>query len=249
MPRAVCTRSRVLFWTNPPVHNRLLRFQIAARRVAFVAMIGLICALYLADLTGMGLVSADEPRYAAIGQAMARSGDWVTPRLWGQPWFEKPALLYWMTAAAFRLGLGEDLAPRLPVALLSVAFLIFFQWILGRDRHSGRVGSLAGIRFYRGDGPTHGGSVRSGHAAFARLDREGKPAAAAVGRGAAGSGGAGEGAGGAGAGGAADLVRPPSLARPIARIGCGAIPACSSAMVCAVLSAKWSGIYQDFLLG
>jgi 4-amino-4-deoxy-L-arabinose transferase-like glycosyltransferase len=90
----------------------------------------LVCALYLFDLTGMGVVSTDEPRYAAIGQAMAQTGDWISPRLWGQPWFEKPALLYWMTAIGFRAGLGPDLAPRLPVALLSVAFLAFFWWRL-----------------------------------------------------------------------------------------------------------------------
>ncbi len=95
-----------------------------------MAGIALAGALYLADLTGMGLVSSDEPRYAAIGRAMAASGDWITPRLWGQPWFEKPALLYWMTASAFRLGMGPDLAPRLPVALLSLAFLAFFWWRL-----------------------------------------------------------------------------------------------------------------------
>ena len=76
----------------------------------------------------MGLISVDEPRYADIGRAMAQSGDWITPRLWGQPWFEKPALLYWMTGSAFRLGLGPDLAPRLPVALLSLVFLAFFWW-------------------------------------------------------------------------------------------------------------------------
>ena len=85
-----------------------------------------VAALYLTSLTSMGMYSTDEPRYAAIGRAMAQSGDWITPKLWGQPWFEKPALLYWMTATGFKLGLGPDLAPRLPVALLSVAFLAFF---------------------------------------------------------------------------------------------------------------------------
>ncbi len=64
---------------------------------------------------------------------MAATGDWITPRLWGQPWFEKPALLYWMTAAGFKLGLGPDLAPRLPVALASVAFLIYFFFVLRRE--------------------------------------------------------------------------------------------------------------------
>ncbi len=81
----------------------------------------------------MGLVSTDEPRYAAIGRAMARSGDWITPKLWGVPWFEKPALLYWTTGLATLLGFGPELAPRLPVALLSVAFLGFFFVILRRE--------------------------------------------------------------------------------------------------------------------
>jgi 4-amino-4-deoxy-L-arabinose transferase-like glycosyltransferase len=89
--------------------------------------------LYFFGLARTGLVGPDEPRYAAIGRAMAATGDWITPRLWGQPWFEKPALLYWMTAAGFKLGLGPDWAPRLPVALMSVAFLIYFFAVLRRE--------------------------------------------------------------------------------------------------------------------
>src|SRR5712692_7551561 len=89
--------------------------------------------LYFFGLSQVGLLGPDEPRYAAIGREMARSGDWVTPRLWGEPWFEKSPLLYWMTGAAFRLGLGPDLAPRLPVALLAVAFLIFYWWVVNRE--------------------------------------------------------------------------------------------------------------------
>ncbi|MGA7237959.1 MAG: glycosyltransferase family 39 protein [Bryobacteraceae bacterium] len=89
--------------------------------------------LYFFGLTAAGMIGPDEPRYASIGREMARTGNWITPRLWGAPWFEKPVLLYWMTGAAFRTGLGPDLAPRLPVALLSVAFLVFFWWILWRE--------------------------------------------------------------------------------------------------------------------
>ena len=83
----------------------------AIRRAGLVLVCALTAALYLAQLTAMGMVGPDEPRYAAVGRAMALSGDWITPRLWGHPWFEKPALLYWMTAAGFRMGLGPDLAP------------------------------------------------------------------------------------------------------------------------------------------
>jgi 4-amino-4-deoxy-L-arabinose transferase-like glycosyltransferase len=89
--------------------------------------------LYFFGLSRAGLLGPDEPRYADIGRAMAATGDWITPHLWGMPWFEKPALLYWMTASGFKLGLGTEWAPRLPVALASVAFLIYFFVILRRE--------------------------------------------------------------------------------------------------------------------
>jgi 4-amino-4-deoxy-L-arabinose transferase-like glycosyltransferase len=89
--------------------------------------------IYFHALSGTGLLGPDEPRYASVARAMALSGDWITPRLWGVPWFEKPALLYWMTSAGFRAGLGLELAPRLPVALLAIGFLVFYWWILWRE--------------------------------------------------------------------------------------------------------------------
>ena len=101
-----------------------------------VAIIGLGIALYsllFHGLTDVAFLSADEPRYAAIGRDMAATGDWITPRLNGQPWFEKPPLLYWLTAASWTVGLRDELAARLPVALLSAAFLIFFFFRLRRD--------------------------------------------------------------------------------------------------------------------
>lgn len=91
---------------------------------------------------GAGLLGPDEPRYAWIGRAMAQSGDWVTPRLYGHPWFEKPALLYWMIAAGFRAGFGPDVAPRIGVALLGTAFLAFYWWALERE-FGCRAASLA----------------------------------------------------------------------------------------------------------
>jgi len=98
--------------------------------------------LYFYHLGSTGVLGPDEPRYASIGREMARSGGWITPVLWGKPWFEKPALLYWMIAAAFRAGIGLDLAPRLPVALLAVGFLAFFWWMVNRE-YGGRAAGFA----------------------------------------------------------------------------------------------------------
>ena len=88
--------------------------------------------VYFYDLSATGLLGPDEPRYASVAREMARSGDWITPRLWGMPWFEKPALLYWMSGVLFRLGLNTELAPRLPGALLAAGFLVFYWYTLRR---------------------------------------------------------------------------------------------------------------------
>lgn len=87
-------------------------------------------SFYLYDLSGVGLLSTDEPRYAAVGRTMAQTGDWITPVLWGTPWFEKPPLLYWLTAIATSLGAGPELSARLPIALLSLVFLAAFLALL-----------------------------------------------------------------------------------------------------------------------
>jgi 4-amino-4-deoxy-L-arabinose transferase-like glycosyltransferase len=89
--------------------------------------------LYLLDLGGVGFISTDEPRYASIGREMARSGDWITPRLDGAGWFEKPPLLYWMTAAGHIARLPDEWAARLPIALLSIAFLLLLFYYIARE--------------------------------------------------------------------------------------------------------------------
>ena len=74
-----------------------------SRGAAFIPVI-LWCALALAwfgTLQQRKLVRPDEGRYAEIAREMVASGDWLTPRLNGYKYFEKPALQYWATAAAF----------------------------------------------------------------------------------------------------------------------------------------------------
>ncbi len=53
------------------------------------------------------LIKPDEGRYAEIAREMAASGDYVTPRLNGIKYFEKPPLQYWVTAATFKT-FGEN---------------------------------------------------------------------------------------------------------------------------------------------
>jgi 4-amino-4-deoxy-L-arabinose transferase-like glycosyltransferase len=71
---------------------------------------------------GLGLVGADEPRYAQIAREMLFRHDYVTPVLWGHPWLEKPALYYWRAMFAFLEFGVHDWSARLPSA--SFAFIL-----------------------------------------------------------------------------------------------------------------------------
>lgn len=82
---------------------------------------------------------------------MAATGNWVTPTLWGTPWFEKPPLLFWLIGGATKLGLQDELAARVPIALLSAGFLLFFfqelKNLFGRElafRATSILGTSAG---------------------------------------------------------------------------------------------------------
>jgi 4-amino-4-deoxy-L-arabinose transferase-like glycosyltransferase len=71
---------------------------------------------------GLGLVGADEPRYAQIAREMLTRRDYITPVLWNHPWLEKPALYYWRAMFAFLEFGVHDWSARLPSA--SFAFIL-----------------------------------------------------------------------------------------------------------------------------
>ncbi len=73
--------------------------------------------VWFAALDTRHLVHPDEGRYAEIAREMAASGDWVTPRLNGLKYFEKPPLQYWLTAGAYRVFGVHEWTARLWPAL------------------------------------------------------------------------------------------------------------------------------------
>lgn len=79
------------------------------RRTLWLWLTGLLAiALWFTALGFRPLLNPDEGRYAEIAREMWVSGDWVTPRLNGIKYFEKPPLQYWMTAIAYQMfGLNE----------------------------------------------------------------------------------------------------------------------------------------------
>jgi 4-amino-4-deoxy-L-arabinose transferase-like glycosyltransferase len=87
---------------------------------------------YFHNLGALGFVGPDEPRYAWIARDMAESGDWVTPRLYGHPWFEKPVLYYWGAALSFKLSGVNETAARLPSAFFALFATLAMAWLARR---------------------------------------------------------------------------------------------------------------------
>jgi 4-amino-4-deoxy-L-arabinose transferase-like glycosyltransferase len=78
------------------------------------------------------LWTPDEPRDAAIGRAMWASGSWVTPRLNGEPFLEKPPLYWWAQSSVFAaFGRATPTLARLPSAVFGFAALLL-TYALGR---------------------------------------------------------------------------------------------------------------------
>jgi 4-amino-4-deoxy-L-arabinose transferase-like glycosyltransferase len=111
----------------------------------FITLSGLVLLIYVMffyQLGGIGLVGPDEPRYAQIAREMVESGDYITPRLMGHPWFEKPVLYYWGTSLAYQIFGVNEASARLTSACAAVWGLVCIFW-LARKWISPRGGWIA----------------------------------------------------------------------------------------------------------
>lgn len=98
--------------------------------------------VFFYGLGRLPLIGPDEPRYAQVAREMVQTGDWITPRLAGIHWFEKPALTYWLAALGYKLFGVSEFAARCGVALLASGGVLLLYWF-GWRVHSARFGYLS----------------------------------------------------------------------------------------------------------
>jgi 4-amino-4-deoxy-L-arabinose transferase-like glycosyltransferase len=102
-----------------------------------------LCALiWLTLAIGRPLNNPDEGRYAEIPREMLATGDWITPRLNGLAYLEKPPLQYWLTALSLGTFGSSEWSARL-VALLAAMTNVWLVWLLGRRLQGTNTGWLA----------------------------------------------------------------------------------------------------------
>lgn len=94
-------------------------------------------AIWFYGLAGRALAEPDEGRYAEVAREMFISGDWITPRLDGFNFFDKPPLHYWASATAYSLFGVHAWSARLWCALTGVLAIMAIGWagarLFGRE--------------------------------------------------------------------------------------------------------------------
>ncbi len=99
--------------------------------------------LYL-PRTWEGSAASDSLRYMEAAREMALTGDWVTPRLGGDPYFKKPPLFFWAMAASVRLFGDHPTSYRLVVGLAALGCLLLMAG-LGKTLWGGRAGLFSAL--------------------------------------------------------------------------------------------------------
>lgn len=112
-------------------------------RIRWLILIGFLL-IWFYMLGARTLVPTDEGRYAEMAREMLVTGDWITPRLNGIKYFEKPPLQAWMNTITFALfGVG-DWQARLWTGLCGLLGMALVGYT-GKKLFGARVGMHAAV--------------------------------------------------------------------------------------------------------
>lgn len=118
-------------------NRRLRRGQIVVLLTAAVIFLGCI-------ISPPALMDDVDAVQAQIARNMVDSGDWVTARLDGIAYLEKPPLKFWLIAATYEIVGVHDWAARIPMAIAAVLLCWitaqFGAWAFGQK--AGQYGGL-----------------------------------------------------------------------------------------------------------
>jgi 4-amino-4-deoxy-L-arabinose transferase-like glycosyltransferase len=111
----------------------------------YLAVLLFAGAIYLGcAISPPSLMDDSDAAIARVARTMLATGDWVTPRLDGVIYLEKPPLYFWPIAVSFKIFGVHDWAARIPFAL-SVMALAWLTAAMGVWAFGKRAGFYAGL--------------------------------------------------------------------------------------------------------
>ena len=88
--------------------------------------------LFLVGNELLPITDTAESNYALTSKEMVLSGDWISPQIYGNYWYDKPIFYYWLLSASFSAFGFNEFAARLPSALFGTLNVLFIYWFTGK---------------------------------------------------------------------------------------------------------------------
>lgn len=97
-------------------------------RNSLLILVGMVIFTTFFAIGGTPLLDPDEPVYAETAREMLQTGDFLSPRIFGDYWYDKPPMYYWLVALAFSIFGDGEFASRFPAALMGsgTAIMVYF---------------------------------------------------------------------------------------------------------------------------
>ncbi len=121
----------------PPKPSNRLQIEAQWLLGLFVAALILWCV----SLGNLPLRDWDEGYYAIVARDMSRTGNWLYPSYFGDPFLLKPPLMQWLVALSYKLGGVQEFTTRLPAALLS-ACSVPLLYLIGKEVFAQRLPAI-----------------------------------------------------------------------------------------------------------
>jgi 4-amino-4-deoxy-L-arabinose transferase-like glycosyltransferase len=107
-------------------------------------LLALCLTLFFIHLGTRPLWDIDEGMHAATSKEMILSGDWITPKFNGEPFYDKPIFHNWLVALTFLIFGFTEFAARLPAAVLGSG-CVMVTYLLGKSMFHPTVGFLGAV--------------------------------------------------------------------------------------------------------
>lgn len=124
----------------------------SSARFAWVLLAAIFIAVQFASLFTPALLDDVDAAHAQAAQHFAENGDWVTAKINGIRYIEKPPLPYWLVAIVYRVAGENAFATHLPNALAMLG-LAALAWRWARRAWGARAGLYAGLAVLTSIGP------------------------------------------------------------------------------------------------
>jgi len=118
---------------------KLIMFKDKSLRIIFFVIIGLAIWSYIAGLHID--VTRDGGKYATVAKEIFQNDNWINLTVHGDPYDQKPPLLFWLSALGFAIGGISNFWFKLPLLLVTI-FGFYSAYKLGQSLYNKKVGQI-----------------------------------------------------------------------------------------------------------